>query len=318
MLTIKRAAALTGLSEATLRAWERRYAVVSPHRTESGYRLYDEQQLQVLRAMRDLVGDGWSPREAAAEARASAPASSDEGDAAPETPAVPAREDERAGGREDERAGAREEEQPTGDAASTDELVAAGAAMDEARLATVLDEGFSRGSFEAVARAWLFPALRALGTAWQAGEVTVAGEHLVAGAVQRRLAGAFDAAGRRAGAPRVVVGLPPGGRHELGALAFATAARRAGLDASYLGPDLPEPDWVRAVSGHAARAAVLAVPRADDVAAARAVARRLHREAPGVLVAVGGRRQDAMPAFCVRLGHDVGAGAARLRELVAP
>lgn len=302
MLTIKRAAALTGLSEATLRAWERRYAVVSPHRTEAGYRLYDEQQLQVLRAMADLVSDGWSPREAAAELTAAAPASSRGGDAAAETTAAPPRE----------------EEQPGRDAASTDELVAAGAAMDEARLASVLDEGFSRGSFEAVARAWLFPALRALGTAWQAGEVTVAGEHLVAGALQRRLAGAFDAAGRRAGAPRVVVGLPPGSRHELGALAFATAARRAGLDASYLGPDLPEPDWVRAVSSQAARAAVLAVPRADDVAAARAVARRLHREAPGVLVAVGGRLQDTMPAFCVQLGHDVGTAAARLRELVDP
>ena len=53
MYTIKHAAALTGVPEATLRAWERRYAVVSPHRTAAGYRLYDEDQLDVLRTMQE-------------------------------------------------------------------------------------------------------------------------------------------------------------------------------------------------------------------------------------------------------------------------
>jgi MerR family transcriptional regulator, light-induced transcriptional regulator len=47
----------------------------------------------------------------------------------------------------------------------------------------------------------------------------------------------------------VLVGLPPGSRHELGALAFATAARRAGLAVLYLGRDLRIDDWVRAAGG---------------------------------------------------------------------
>ena len=41
MFTIKRAAELTGLPVATLRAWERRYGVVAPIRSEGGYRLYE-------------------------------------------------------------------------------------------------------------------------------------------------------------------------------------------------------------------------------------------------------------------------------------
>ena len=40
MYTIKRAAELTGISVATLRAWERRYGVVHPQRSDGGYRLY--------------------------------------------------------------------------------------------------------------------------------------------------------------------------------------------------------------------------------------------------------------------------------------
>ena len=38
-----------------VRAWERRYGLVAPVRTEGGYRLYDEQGLQLLRAMGALV-----------------------------------------------------------------------------------------------------------------------------------------------------------------------------------------------------------------------------------------------------------------------
>lgn len=58
MYTIKQASRLTGVSEASLRAWERRYGVVVPHRNDSGYRLYDEEALAAVSTMRRLVDDG--------------------------------------------------------------------------------------------------------------------------------------------------------------------------------------------------------------------------------------------------------------------
>ncbi|MFT4108966.1 MerR family transcriptional regulator [Propionicimonas sp.] len=67
MVTIKRAAELTGVPVHTLRAWERRYGLVSPGRTASGYRVYDERALDRIRAMQGLVEDGWPPRQAARE-----------------------------------------------------------------------------------------------------------------------------------------------------------------------------------------------------------------------------------------------------------
>src|SRR3954449_5073905 len=67
MYTIKRAAELTGISVATLRAWERRYAVVSPQRSDGGYRLYGPEDVRALAIMNSLVNEGWSAREAAAE-----------------------------------------------------------------------------------------------------------------------------------------------------------------------------------------------------------------------------------------------------------
>ena len=58
MYTVKQVAALTGVAEATLRVWERRYAVVSPSRTPGGYRLYDDSQVEALREMASLVDGG--------------------------------------------------------------------------------------------------------------------------------------------------------------------------------------------------------------------------------------------------------------------
>ncbi|MGC3994663.1 MAG: MerR family transcriptional regulator [Propionicimonas sp.] len=68
MVTIKRAAELTGVPEHTLRAWERRYGLVSPGRSAAGYRDYDEQALDRIRTMHGLVEEGWAPRKAALEA----------------------------------------------------------------------------------------------------------------------------------------------------------------------------------------------------------------------------------------------------------
>ena len=68
--TIRHASVLTGVPVATLRAWERRYGVVHPARTDAGYRLYDERALQVLSAMAELVSAGWSPRQAAEQVAA--------------------------------------------------------------------------------------------------------------------------------------------------------------------------------------------------------------------------------------------------------
>src|SRR3954452_12035614 len=66
MYTIKQAAQRARVSVPLLRAWERRYHVVQPERTASGYRLYDDRAIARLQAMRALIDQGWSPSNAAA------------------------------------------------------------------------------------------------------------------------------------------------------------------------------------------------------------------------------------------------------------
>ena len=277
MYTIGQAAARSGVSTALLRAWERRYGVVVPTRTPSGYRLYDDAAIDRLRTMRRLVNAGWTPSSAASSILAGAvPAGGDGADA------------------RSRRDGTAWADTATPERAA-DELgrrfVRAARDLDAPGLDATLDEVFARGSFERAAGDLLFPALRRLGDAWAEGEVSVAGEHLASSAVQRRLGLALDAAGSGDGAGgRVVVGLPPGGRHELGALAFAVTLRRAGLAVRYVGSDLPVADWVAAAEG--ADAVVVGVVTGRDRRGALDVARQLRTAHPAVVIAFGG---DAAP-----------------------
>ena len=295
MYTIKQASRLTGVSEASLRAWERRYGVVVPHRNESGYRLYDEQALSAVSTMRRLVDTGWSPAEAAEAVRSGT---------------VPAVADEVVG-----KVRPTNVDQPNA-FTYMQRFLASAAQMDAVGIEETLDGGFALGSFEHVVDSWLFPTLEALGEGWARGEIDVAGEHTASQAVHRRLSAAFDAAGSRSRGPAVVVGLPAGSQHDLGALAFATAIRRRGINVLYLGANVPVSSWEAAVRGREARAVVLSVVTPEDRPAAVAVAERLLSLAAVPLVCAGGPSAANLAGRVHTLASSIGSAAQELDELV--
>ncbi|MEO5918609.1 MAG: MerR family transcriptional regulator [Candidatus Limnocylindrales bacterium] len=268
MYTIKQAAQRSGVPVSLLRAWERRYGVVAPARSSGGYRLYDEESIARLRAMKVLVDGGWAASQAAATVLAE-----------------PDRVRDMIG--TEETRGSAGEAGRGSPLADDDVLVRAARDYDSVAIEGVLDTLLGRGSYESVIDDLVLPAVAALGTAWEDGRLDVAGEHLASAAVLRRLASLFDLAGAPRAGPVVVVGLPSGARHEIGTLAFAVALRRHGTRVLYLGQDVPTSSWVHVTGGRVA-GVVIGVPRMEDVAAAREVVAALHRERPGLRVALGG------------------------------
>ena len=242
MYTIRHAAALAGVSVDLLRAWERRYGVVTPVRTAAGYRLYDDDAIDRLRSMRRLVDSGWSAR-TAAEAIVS-------GEAAPVD--------------SESAAGGAGLAGPTDTKAQLiDSFVTAAQRLDGSAVSSALDEMIASGSYERTLSELILPAMHKVGDEWAAGRLTVAAEHAASNAVLRRLGAAFEAAGPEPSVDRAVVfALPPGCQHELGLLAFAVSCRRAGVPAVYVGANLPREDWLNAAAS--ARAVVIGVPSRGD------------------------------------------------------
>ena len=285
MYTIKQAAARTGLSVALIRVWERRYGIVQPARTPAGYRLYDDEAIQRLAAMHALVVDGWAPSQAAerllgrgADAgSSSAPDGTLAGRLAGRSrpvdpfgapPSLPS-------------AGLGER-----DLALVADLVSAARELDVPAMERILDECLAAQRFELAIEGIVSPALRAIGGSWAEGTIDVGAEHAASETVRRRLARFFDATAAGDRQPAVIVGLPPGGQHEIGAFAFAVAARRAGVDVLYLGANVPAASWARTVTDTGASVVVVGIGSPADLEATVDVvdALRLTEVAPAVLV----------------------------------
>ena len=278
MYTIKQAAARSGLSVPTVRVWERRYGVVDPERTPTGYRLYDDQAIGRLIAMRYLVEhDGMRPSQAAERLLS-----------AGEDLAVlieqAMRRDESAIPTTTDRASRTEQAM-----AEVDAFVSATQRLDVAGMERILDAAFASERFESAMEHVVFPALRAVGDGWADGSIDVAMEHAASETVRRRMARFYDAVASD-GVPDVIVGLPPGGHHEIGALAFAVVARRHGVDVLYLGADVPLMSWLTAVETSLAPVVVVAVVATSDVAAADEVVAALRRAPSQPIVMLGGLR----------------------------
>jgi DNA-binding transcriptional MerR regulator len=260
MHTVRWVAQHLGLAPGTLRAWEARYGIVRPIRSESGYRLYDDNDLETLQAMADLVAAGMAPAQAAEQVRS---------------------------GGISRRRDIANTHSPAGlpDPAA---LIAASRSYDARTLENTLDAAFAAAGYEYVVDQWLMPALVTVGQAWAAGHLDVAQEHFLSTAVMRRLAAAYDAAGHASAARHVLTALAPGATHQIATLAFATMLRRAGLRVTYLGADLPIPSWVQAVRATHPDAVVIGAPRPADTQTATEVVHALGDAAPHTPAFIGG------------------------------
>ncbi len=303
MYSIKQASIRSGVSIPLIRAWERRYGVVSPQRTASGYRLYDDDAISTLVRVRELTESGWTASEASRAVLAGEVAI----DPMPPQLLVTSGDD------------ATRPHQMV----LIDRFNEAAVAMDIAAIGAALDEMFAQGSFESIVDDLLMPALVEIGRAWQEGRLDVAAEHTASAAVHRRLSALYEAAATVAD-PLLVVGLPPGARHELGSLAFAVAVRRLGVGVLYLGADVPVTSWVHVIMQNRARMAVVAVVQEADRIAALEVARALRDAGLRPTLAVGGggaRWEGAEEAGMVVLPdriNEAAAVAARLAREATP
>lgn len=222
-LRIGEVARRTGVGTELLRAWERRYGLLAPERTESGYRLYSDADVGRVTRMQELLASGLSAAEAARQALAEPPEPASDG----------ARADVRA------------------------ELRSALDRLDDAAAHAAFDRLLAAYSLRPVLEDVVLPLLRELGDGWSRGEVSVAQEHFASNLVRGRLLGLARGWDRGAG-PRAVLACPPGERHDLGLLAFGLALREHGWRITFLGADTPAETLVETVNALEPRAVVLA------------------------------------------------------------
>jgi MerR family transcriptional regulator, light-induced transcriptional regulator len=194
----------TGVSVELLRAWEKRYGLLKPSRTASGYRLYSETDERRVRQMQRGVAEGLAAAEAARVALAAASVVAD----------------------------------GSGPGGAAAELRGALDRFDDAAANAALDSLFATFTFETVGRDVILPLLREIGDRWRRGELSVAQEHFASNVLRGRLFGLARGWDHGVG-PRAVLACAPEEHHELALIVFGIALRAQGWRITYLGADTP-------------------------------------------------------------------------------
>ncbi|HEY4189858.1 MAG TPA: cobalamin-dependent protein [Candidatus Limnocylindrales bacterium] len=136
----------------------------------------------------------------------------------------------------------------------------------------------------------LGPAMHGIGDAWQRGELGIDQEHLATGvalSIVGRMGPRFRRRGRHLGT--VLVAMPTGERHMLGAAMLADILAHAGYEVFNLGADTPPASLARAVAAHDdPRAVVITVVDSARLAAAARLIAAARRVDGGPPVIAGG------------------------------
>jgi DNA-binding transcriptional MerR regulator len=220
----------TGVGASTLRAWERRYNLLTPQRTPKGHRVYSEQDVRIVERVLELLHEGHS------------------------LPAIAKQ--------------IRQPEQPTDRWESAmgmtgvwrdylqNTLRAIGDFSHE-RIEAIFNEASSLYPLDMVTERLIEPTLVALGEGWQTNPAGIAEEHFYTCWVRNRLGARFHHGYSQARGARILCACTPGDHHDIGLMLFALSAQFRGYRVLYFGPDLPLEQVKLIVERSGARAVIL-------------------------------------------------------------
>lgn len=301
--TIKTVVHVTGITPATLRAWERRYGVLVPGRSAGGYRLYSERDIATLLWLKHQVEAGVAISRAVAllemqHHAGEEPELSVRLDLPPGQPiAVAARE-------------VRSTE------AISESLLEALLAYQEGEAEALLSEAFALYSVEQALEQVVAPTLVEIGERWHAGEATVIQEHFATAFLRRRLTALFDVYRNPPTGPVAITGSAPSEWHDVGILLVSLILRRHGWRVIYLGQNVPADHLIKEISRQRPNLVCLSATTRESAERLLEVAEAVRRlPEPQPRLALGGLAFNAHPEL--RLLFPTAYFGATAGELVA-
>ncbi len=198
----------TNVPATTLRQWERRYGFPQPERSESGYRLYNELDLQHIDAMKRYIDDGVPASRAAILVKQVGSG------VKPSRPLLSLQKD----------------------------FLGVLVDLDEIKAIDLLNEAYALYSVETVMFEIMTPTMVEIGDLWHQGKINTTTEHFASSFINGRLRVLLGFSPNIRNAPSVIVACAPAEQHELAALMLAVCLRRTGYGVYFVGVNTPVAD----------------------------------------------------------------------------
>lgn len=205
---IRTVSSLTGVNAITLRAWERRYGLITPVRTPKGHRLYTQANIDLIQQVLVLLDKGISIGQAKAFLKTK------NKQTAPEKAADPWSNFQ-------------------------SRMINAIVRFDTNALDHTYNDALSLYPIDLVTKHLILPLLRNLGQRWAENEGSVAEEHFFGAYLRNKLGARFHHHTVNQDGPLLVAACLPGEYHEVGLMLFCLSALNQGYRLVYLGADTP-------------------------------------------------------------------------------
>jgi len=301
--TIKNVSIQTGIPPITLRAWERRYAVPTPSRSDNRYRLYSDRDIAILRWLKSQLYNGASISTAVTALRQLR----NKGiwpDVIPQSPAlVPV-------------------DSVILPAKYAHEVYLALIHHDELEAGNLLRETFSSFDLKTILSKVLTPCLVEIGEAWVRGEIRITTEHFASAFLRGKLLTLLQAYPARRNSPFIMVGGAPSEQHEIGALIMAVLLRSEGYRVEFLGPDIPLDDLVAYARSEKPDLIILTATTRTAALEMRRMQEKINRLKPIPVFGYGGLAFNVEPGLRqevqgVFLGESMDNALAKIDEILS-
>ncbi len=211
---IKQLERMTGIKAHTIRIWEKRYGLITPHRTSTNRRSYDEQQVRKLLNVNTLLGLGYKISKVALLSEAELNKEVQNLDV--------------------------NQSKDNAIAGYIDDLLRSMLDYNEPAFEKIYSAATTRlGLHDAMIHVF-YPFLVKVGVLWNVNKTAPVQEHFASNIIKRKLMAAIDGlVPPTKTAKRFVLFLPPEEWHEVGLLFANYIIRSQGFETIYLGQNVP-------------------------------------------------------------------------------
>ena len=224
---IKAVSDLTGLTEHVIRAWEKRYNLVIPDRTETNRRLYSKDDVEKLSLLSKASKSGYS------------------------IGVISNYSLEQLNQLFGEKEPYIKKEEITATDTTIDNVIENCISfvkiLDKKAFEHELYSAQIKFSQPILIEKIITPLIERIGDLWKSGEIRIMHEHISTTIIRKFLTQIIDANLVDTNAPKIIIATPKGQLHELGALIVGVVASSDGWDVTYIGPDLPGEEIAAAI-----------------------------------------------------------------------
>lgn len=257
---IKAISNLVGILPGTLRAWERRYNIISPVRNEAGHRLYTEEHVYILKWLVQKVDEGFTIGQAINLYEA-----------------------------KDHKSNV---DMKLTDSYQSDylinQIVTSLITFEENDAHNYLNEAFSIFSIDKVLFKIISKVFIRIGEKWISGEITSAHEHFATSFLRTRLGMIYHNLPNNKHLPKIIAVCGPDEKHELGLLIFTIYLRRIGFQVVYLGGSIDSEDVERVIDEVKPMGFIMSCTLKEHLSKTIDLAKKIKKVKPDMIIGIGG------------------------------